>query len=151
MTPHPDARTATPIDAYTAAEYVVILPDREIVVRVGERSPELDEILAGEGAARGAFITAWNPSSVPRSRAENDRAHAALVRYLNEHRVRWLAHVGRSPDRQWQEHGVFALDLTDEDSVALAERFGQYGIVTLERGQPARLLLTALGQAALAG
>jgi hypothetical protein len=139
----------TPVAAYTETEYLVILPEGEVVARIGQPSPQLDAVLAEQGAERGIFITAWNPASVPHSREANERAHAKLMSCLQERRIRWLPHIGRSPDHQWQEHGVFALDLAEPESLSIAERFGQYAIVTVERGHPPRLILTSLGQAAL--
>jgi len=48
------------IDAYKKALYVVF-GRPELVIRIGEPNPDLDELLEAEGAATAVFITAANP------------------------------------------------------------------------------------------
>jgi hypothetical protein len=51
------------VDAYRATDYVVSDRCNEVVVRIGERSHQVDALLARFGARSGVFITAWNPFS----------------------------------------------------------------------------------------
>ncbi|MFL5758683.1 MAG: DUF3293 domain-containing protein [Thermomicrobiales bacterium] len=57
-----------------------------------------------------------------------------------------LPHIGRSPDGTWTEHGFFVLDLAVADALDFAADFEQFAIVLAERGKPAELVLTAVGQ-----
>ena len=71
---------ATPelIAAYEKALYVVF-GRPELVIRIGEPNPDLDELLEAEGAATAAYITAANPGGVATSPWKNEIANAALA------------------------------------------------------------------------
>ena len=56
------------IAAYRATDYHVFAGP-PFVLRIGERCPELDELLARSGTMGGAFLTAWNPPTASRRRS----------------------------------------------------------------------------------
>lgn len=132
---------------YKRTRYVV-LDDLGIAradVGIGEVSDAIDAILAEYGAASGVFITGWNPRSVPLDQDSNDDANAQLEADLDEAGSVILPHIGVGYDAEWEpEHGFFALDLAEADAVELATAFGQNAIVVVERGLPARLVLTPI-------
>jgi hypothetical protein len=130
---------------YERTRYVV-LDDHGIsraAVGIGETSDDIDAILADYDAAGGVFITAWNPRSVPLDQDSNDEANDRLEADLDEIGIVILPHIGVGYDPEWEpEHGFFALDLSEPDAVDLAIAHGQNAVVVVERGLPARLVIT---------
>lgn len=134
---------------YERTRYVV-LDDLGIAradVGIGEASADIDAILADYGAASGVFITGWNPRSEPLDQDSNDDANGQLEDDLGEAGSVILPHIGVGYDPEWEpEHGFFALDLAEADAVELATAYGQNAIVIIERGLPARLVLTPIAR-----
>lgn len=130
--------------SYEASHFVVLDGEREVTLRIGQVSPELDAVLDARGATSGICITAANPSSEWQAEEVNAAANARMAMVLRAGGWRTLPHIGRSPDGTWVEEGFFVLDLPEDDGLAIAERFGQLGIVAIERAMPARLVLTRL-------
>ncbi|MCL3817008.1 DUF3293 domain-containing protein [Aeromicrobium wangtongii] len=132
---------------YERTRYVV-LDDLGIArahVGIGEVSDAIDAILADYGAASGVFITGWNPRSVLLDQDSNDDANARLEVDLDQAGSVILPHIGVGYDSEWEpEHGFFALDLAEAEAVELATAYGQNAIVIVERGRPARLVLTPI-------
>jgi hypothetical protein len=130
---------------YERTRYVV-LDDRGIsraAVGIGETSDDIDAILADFDAASGVFITAWNPRSVPVDQDTNDEANDRLEADLDDRGSVILPHIGVGYDPEWEpEHGFFALDLSEADAIELAVAYGQNAVVVVERGRPARLVVT---------
>lgn len=122
--------------AYASARYEVDLGVGVQAVCVGELAAELEIALP---AASYAFITAWNPASMPRTQEANAEADARLCARLD------AAGAGRAPMRaqdqggRWFEAGwlVSGLDAAGVD--ALAREFGQAGVLFWSRGTPVRL------------
>jgi len=103
------------------------------VARIGRRCPALDGLCGRQG---GAFVTAWNPQSRRAPVGRNVRANTALLGWL-----RRLPNVpGAGEGRSWREEHWFAI-LDPRRAAVLARRFRQAAIVTLRRGQPARLVV----------
>ena len=103
------------------------------VVRIGRRCPALDSLLHQQA---GAFIGAWNPAARMSPPGRNLRAGRALQDHLRG--VPYLSGVGQG--RGWREEHWFAV-MDPRRAVVLGRRFRQAAIVTLRRGQPARLRL----------
>ena len=103
--------------------------------RIGRRCPALDPLLARQG---GAFVTAWNPWGRRLPYGCNRRADLALQG--------WLRAVPRLPGagqgRGWREEHWFVV-ADPRRAAVLGRRFRQAAIVTLRRGQAARLVLLA--------
>jgi Protein of unknown function (DUF3293) len=136
-----------PISSYLAAKYVVHDGGREIIVRIGQTNIELDSLLDAHGAHHGVFITAANPRSQPQPGEVNHAANERMRRLLDERGLVALPHTGRATDDDWSEEGFFVLDIIPAGALDLAERFDQFAIVVAERGKPAELMLTGLGEA----
>lgn len=127
--------------AYRATRYVAFDGPRRLVARVGERSREFDGLLWRHGATGGAFITAWNPRSVPTPDAENRRAGARLAADLAARGYQTLPHRGEGDESSWPpEEGLFVLGLHRPDAVAVAARYRQNAVVVIEIGAPAALV-----------
>ena len=126
--------------AYEKAHYVVF-GEPELVLRIGEPNPDLDELLDAEGAPTAAFITAANPRGKRRGAWENEIANAALVKSQNEAGFRCFEGEGRAPDRKWVERSVLVVGVPRADAVIVGRAFEQNAIVFAERGRAPELVL----------
>lgn len=104
--------------------------------RIGRRSPAVDALLARLGVRAGGFVTAWNPFSRRRPDGWNRRMQARL-----EAAARRLPKAaGHGGWGRWREaHWLIGADA--RQLLVIARRFRQAAIVTVARGQPARLRL----------
>jgi hypothetical protein len=113
-----------------------------VVIRVGEICPVLDALLLARGYATWAYITAFNPGSVPRSNEQNFACQRDL-----EDTVRQLGHPmfpgeGIGDDGIWPpERSILVFGIEREAAVRLGQRFGQRAIVCGEIGGLAALVL----------
>jgi hypothetical protein len=126
-------------DAYRRSPFTVQDGDDVVVLRVDHHDARVDALLAKHGAASAAWLTAWNPGSVPFSRHANRRRHRRLVEALGA--TPYLDGEGVSPDRQWRERGVFVLGVDREGARRLGARFGQVSIVVVARGAAPALVV----------
>ena len=113
-------------------------------IRVGD-SKRVDEILDDIGADMAAIVTAWNPQSRILPPDENERRDAALLADLRSKRLRPRRCVGTSPDGNWSEQSWLVATAGMETAVHLGREWEQNAIMWMERGQPARLLVTRDG------
>jgi hypothetical protein len=106
---------------------------------VGSRSAKLERLLERHDVDRWAFITAWNPGSVPLSAQENERRQAQLLTSVSDYVVIPGEGVGR--DAAWEpEPSLLILGIPRKEAIRLGRRFGQLAIVAGHKGFPARLL-----------
>ena len=134
---------ATPdqITAYRKALYVVF-GRPELVIRIGEPNPDLDELLEAEGAASAAYITAANPGGVATSAWRNEIANAALVQTQTEAGYRCFEGEGRDPQGRWKpERSALVVGIPRADAEAVGRAFGQNAIVFVERGLAPELVI----------
>jgi len=134
---------ATPelIAAYRNALYVVFgWP--ELVIRIGEPNPDLDELLEAEGAATAAFITAANPHGEATSAWKNEIANAALVDTQTKAGYRCFEGEGRDPQKRWTpERSVLVMGIPRAQAETVGRAFGQNAIVFVEKGRAPELVL----------
>jgi len=126
--------------AYENAQYVVFA-ERDIVLTIGRRSPELDALLDFHQAGTAAYVTAANPRGARRAEAENAAALSTLQdlvaaagypRYMGE---------GRDPRGEWPpEASLLVIGIWRENAVALGRLFEQNAIVFAERGRAPELI-----------
>ena len=136
-------RSSTPelIAAYKKAQYVV-LGDPELVIRIGEPNPDLDELLEAEGAATAAYITAANPRGEARDAWENEIANAALVESQTEAGYSCYEGEGRDPQGRWTpERSALVVGISRSDAEALGRVFEQNAIVFVEKGRSPELVV----------
>ena len=136
-------RPATPelIAAYEKALYVVF-GKPELVLRVGERNPNLDELLEAEGAATAAYVTAANPNGAATTAWRNEIANAAMVELLEKEGHACYEGEGRDPQKRWTpERSVLAIGISRTDAQALGRVFGQIAIVFVEKGRAPELMV----------
>lgn len=136
-------RTVTPelIAAYEKALYVVF-GKPELVLRIGEHSPDLDELLEAEGAGTAAYITAANPHGEPKTAWQNEIANAALVESMNKAGYRCFEGEGRDPAKRWPpEKSALVIGISRANAEAAGRAFSQNAIVFVERGREPELVL----------
>jgi hypothetical protein len=128
--------------AYASTDYCVVGGGRRpVCFRIGGRSAQLDALLDRFGSRSWAFMTAWNPSSQPMARDENDRRQTRLVSELTAAGYRCLLGEGRNADASWPpEESVFVLDIGAAAARAIGHRYGQLAIVAGRRGVSSRLV-----------
>ncbi|HLV60176.1 MAG TPA: DUF3293 domain-containing protein [Fredinandcohnia sp.] len=125
--------------AYRATTYVAQDGETTLEIRVGAKTPALDERLRARGAREWAYITAYNPRSIPLSPAANEAAQARLEMELEARGVAFLRGASRPDDGSAPEASVLAF-LPHEEAILLGRAFGQNAIVVGALGGPAELL-----------
>lgn len=95
------------------------------------------------GCARSVtLITAWNPESVERPRADNDAAQQRLEAELRAAGVRFVPAAGSSlpgTAPAWREEGCALLGVARADALMWGRRCRQRALVRLEAGAAALL------------
>jgi len=127
------------LDAYRNAEYVVFA-DSHVVMRVGEKSAELDALISAEGAKTAAFVTAANPRGETRSDMENGVANAALQSFVAAAGYPHFWGEGRDPKGSWAEPSFLIIGIYRANAEALGQLFEQNAIVFCELGQAPELI-----------
>ncbi len=136
----PPALAAELLAAYLAANYVVRALG--LTLRIDAPSPMFDVELERRGAQRAIVISACNPFSVPQPEAANALRQQLLQFELGQAGLATLDSENRDPSGQWPaEHSLLAFDTTPDFDDRLLKRFEQHALVTIERGEPARLVL----------
>ena len=94
--------------AYERAVFRVFDEGRPITFRIGRTSARLDRLMERHAATRWAHITAWNPSSIPLPKAENERRQRRLVAALKRAGYTALEGDGADPKGRWtpQPYGL---------------------------------------------
>jgi hypothetical protein len=126
--------------AYEKTHYVVF-GEPGLVLRIGERNPDLDELLDAEGAATAAFITAANPRGEKTGAWENEIANAALVESQTKAGFACYEGEGRDPEGDWTERSVLVVGISRADAEIVGRAFEQNAIVFVTRGQPPELIV----------
>ena len=132
MTRVPDATIA----AYRATIYEV----GTIRMRVGETNDDIASLLREANVTNAAIVTAYNPESAPLCEAENRAAHENLIHAT----VAYVTRPSRAidPTGAWPpEPGLLVLGITDEDAIALGQKFRQNAIVWIAQDEAPKLLL----------
>ncbi len=138
--------SAATLQGYRATTYAVTLPDQTVLgLRLGETNPQADAYLRRQHAQNLICLNAWNPQSRRLPVTRNMAAHQRLRRELGALGYLALPQLG-VPDRPtWRPEPGFAVpDLETKTAIALALRYGQFGIVRYRRGGIADLILTRL-------
>jgi Protein of unknown function (DUF3293) len=127
--------------AYRATTYRVLMPDAAIDLCIDRRSAPLDALLAQCGVRTWAFLSAYNPRSVPAPRAVNRRQATRLKRLITARGWTWLEATGIPCDRRRRpEPSVWIGGISLRDARRLAAHFGQNALLTGRHGRPVRLV-----------
>lgn len=117
--------------AYCSADYRVELPNRNFSIRLGNLSPEIDDLLAETGKSTWAIITAENPRSRQLSESENAERRELLRQRMSEGGD-WQVFpaIAVCPRSEWPpEHGQLVVGIAEDEALSLARTFGQYAVV----------------------
>jgi hypothetical protein len=128
------------VDAYRNAEYVVFA-DSHVVIRVGEKNPQIDALVTAEGASTAAFVTAANPRGESRSDMENGVANAALQNFVAAAGYPHFWGEGRDPRGSWAEPSFLIIGIYRSNAEALGQLFEQNAIVFFELGRAPELVI----------
>ena len=129
------------VEAYLATHYRVGSGADAFTLRIGEPSPALVRLYAANGHACAAFITAWNPLSIPQPPQVNSAAHARLCEALERHGIPFIEGAGVDPGGGWREQSVLALGLAREPAKELGRAYRQNAIVWVGGDAVPRLCL----------
>ena len=129
------------IEAYESADYAIFV-EPPLILKVGEHSSRLDELMQAEGTGTAAYVTAANPHSVRRSAAENNAASEALENLIGASGYPWRAGEGRDPDGRWPaERGFLIFGIYKNNAELLGRLFKQNAIVFIELEKAPELVL----------
>jgi hypothetical protein len=128
------------IQAYEATDYLVLEP-LPFTLKIGKPSRELADLYRRTGSSTACVITAWNPRSEEKSKAENDAAQVRLIATLDKAGLRHLPAFGTDPKEDWKgEDSLLVLGASRETVEALGRTYGQNCIVWAEADAVPRLL-----------
>ena len=126
-------------EVYLQTNYVIETPNGEIVVRVGEKSELLDELLEKHQARSWVFLTAYNPYSKQLADNENRARQRELLKILEDGRLRYFN--GRGEGENWPfEPSVFIFDIERDRALQIARDFEQNAIVWGQMKEAAELV-----------
>jgi hypothetical protein len=130
------------IEAYRRTTFLAETPSGRLRLRIGKRSSELDAFLTAHGATTWAFVTAFNPGSVPLSVEENSARQIELETVAAGQGFVCYRGEGIGDDGVWPpERSVLVLGIDRESAERLGRRFGQVAIVFGELGHEAELVM----------
>lgn len=128
--------------AYHATHYQVQYGTNTFTLRIGNASPELAQVFAETGSDCAAFITAFNPHSLPFSAEDNAAAQQQLEQELKQHGYQTIPAIGLDPAGEWQgEESFLVPGLALEDAKALGRQYAQNAILWMERSSTPQLVL----------
>jgi hypothetical protein len=132
----PDLRAA-----YEKALYVVFgAPD--LVIRIGEPSERLDEVMDEEGVDTAAYLTAANPGGELQEKRANELSCAALHQVLADAGYACYLGEGRDPEGDWPpEPSVLAVGISRREAEVIGRSYEQNAIVFIERGRAPELVV----------
>ncbi|MCP1677010.1 hypothetical protein J2T57_004184 [Natronocella acetinitrilica] len=111
-------------------------------IRIGERSPEMDQLFDATGTRWATLITAYNPYSHQASPGQNEFQNGRLAHILTILSRKVVTANGEVPDGDWPaEPSLLAVGLAPADGRRLGAEFCQNAVVEFEIYKPARLAL----------
>lgn len=131
-------------EAYRRTSFFANTPRGRLCLRIGERSQELDQLLVECGAQSWAYVTAFNPGSIPLDLEENECRQASLEQETARCGYAVFPGEGVGDDGAWlPERSLLIAGIGKADAVVLGRRFGQRAIVYGELGEPSVLLASS--------
>jgi len=120
------------IAACSATQFEAETPEGLIVLRIGERSEALARLYRVTGTQTAAYVTAWNPGSVPQAMEQNRSAQSELLGSRVAEGYRHYEGFGREPTGQWPSEGsVLVLGISAGTACTLGCQHGQAAIVVV--------------------
>jgi len=130
------------LEAYRRTTFLADTPRARLALRVGQRSAQLDDLLATHDVTSWAYVTAFNPGSQLLPVEENLPRHRELERLVASLGYESYPGEGVGDDGQWPPEASFlVLGIARNDAARLGQRFGQIAVVYGELGQTAELVV----------
>lgn len=127
------------LQAFLETEYMILPGADSIPVRIGNRHPELDNLL---GDRPWAIVTACNPGAVASEPEANEQAHQQLLAAIADAGRDFLPACNRDPGHDWpDEPSLLIINAEFDWLIAVADRLGQLALVAGRPGQAAELWL----------
>jgi len=128
-------------DAYRSTSYDVEGPEGRVVIRVGEKTPLLDQVLRKHHKRTWAFVTAANPGSVLFAEDENHQRHSDLERLVRKSGYPYYRGESVDDNGTWSaEASLLIIGISPNDAATIGRTFSQNAILIGEIGEPARLM-----------
>lgn len=117
------------VSEYFNTDYCFEYLKQQYLIEIGKKNEGVDGLLKCVGEREWAFITAWNPRSIPQNRLVNEIEMSNLKTHLtrNEKKYYQGAGIGRRGD--WEEPSLFIPGLNLDESVEIARRYNQNAFV----------------------
>jgi hypothetical protein len=114
------------LKAYSETDFKVY--DPSITIKIGIMNPDLDKLLKQYDVREWAYITAWNPYSVPTSIKTNEEKNLQLKIELSNYII--LEGEGVGTDPSWMpEKSFLVLGISKEQAIDLGRKYQQNAIV----------------------
>ncbi|MBE9048013.1 DUF3293 domain-containing protein [Pleurocapsales cyanobacterium LEGE 10410] len=126
--------------AYQQAIYEVY-PDKQIIqLRIGQYSPQLNQLLKKYNCNTWAIITAFNPHSQCLTELENNQRHQSLIESLQPLQLTIIDALGRDDSGSWTpEKSLLILGIDRSQASDIGRNFEQKAIVYGELDRPPEL------------
>lgn len=122
---------------YEDTDYKVFFDQKEIILKVGKESIEMNQILDDLRVNNFAFITAANPNSSLKPIEENRIRNLELEKFLIQKEILYCKGIGESGDNTWKEESFCAFGIDLQIAKKLAKAFEQNAFVFgMENGVP---------------
>ena len=128
------------LDLYMLTHYTVHAAEGQMMILIGQSSPEVDQLIARHQARSWAFITAYNPRSKELPTEQNEQRQSELKTLLTNSGHLVMPGVGRDPAGSWQEPSFFVIGISRDEASALGIQFEQNAYVAGELGGLAELI-----------
>ncbi|GEM_PF-2508341 len=115
--------------AYRNTNYVVPMPDKNIVLHVGVASDEIRQLLTDAGASSAVFMTAHNPFGVFLDETENTAANRSLQQDLDVRFDNVLHCYGASPCEEYREDSLLAFPVSRAQAIELCCQYEQNAVL----------------------
>jgi hypothetical protein len=130
------------VEAYNRTQYLMQTENGEIVLRIGQPSKALAELIEAAAAEGGAFITAENPFSQPLTVDENKNRQDRLREDLAVLGALIIDGAGQGEDPSWPAEASYsAIGITRDQACALGIKYEQNAIVWIDASGTGELIL----------
>ena len=135
------ANRAELMAAYSAACFDAATPVGLVTLQIGQKNDGVARLYKCRGASSAAYLTAWNPMSVPQTLEQNEAAQAQLIAHLHAHGLTFYEGSGRDPTGQWPpEKSLLIIGISAVDACALGRRYAQAAVVIVAADAVPRLM-----------
>jgi hypothetical protein len=130
-------------NAFRQTDYSFTDGGSTIVMRLDGANLELLSYLGKKQISSWAYITAWNPTSLPQADACNQSQQQHLLEHLKVYEI--FKGEGKGRDGNWPpEESYFVAGISREDAITLGKEFRQTAILVSGKNLEPELVLTCI-------